>query len=61
MSINASTGLVTWVPTDFQTGSIAVTVLATDEAGNVGQQAFHISVSRPFALLGPRLPVKLVV
>jgi hypothetical protein len=53
MSINASTGLVAWSPTAFQTGTSAVTVLATDQFGNVAQQAFSISVSRSFAIYAP--------
>lgn len=58
MSINASTGLVTWSPTAFQTGTSAVTVLATDQFGNVAQQAFGISVSRSFAIYAPSCPRK---
>ncbi len=45
MSINASTGLVNWVPNVFQTGSSTVTVLATDQFGDTAQQTFNISVS----------------
>ena len=44
MSINASTGLVTWVPNISQMGSSTVTVLATDQLGGTTQQTFSISV-----------------
>jgi hypothetical protein len=56
MSINASTGLVTWVPTAVQAGSSTVTVLARDQYGYTTQQTFSVSVSgvstpyNPFAL-----------
>ena len=59
MSINASTGLVNWVPNVFQTGSSTVTVRATDQFGDTAQQTFSISVSgiatphNPFARVFP--------
>ncbi len=62
MSINASTGLVIWSPTAFQTGSSAVTVLATDQFGDTMRQAFSIRVSgdsvlsNPFASVSQNLP-----
>ena len=44
MSINASTGLVTWVPNISQMGSSTVTVLGTDQFGSTTQQTFSVSV-----------------
>ena len=44
MSINAATGLLTWVPTPLQTGSDNVTVVARDQFGDTTQQTFSISV-----------------
>jgi len=58
MSVNASTGLVTWSPTVLQTGSTAVTVLATDQFGNTVRQAFSISVSGAFSRSNPFGPAK---
>ena len=61
MSINASTGLITWVPNIFQTGSSTVTVLARDQFGDTAQQSFNITVSgvstpfNPFASANRRL------
>ena len=73
MSVNATTGLVSWVPTTLQTGSDSVTVLARDQLGNLTQQTFSISVSgiaipyNPFApttrgliIVGPVLPASVV-
>ncbi len=63
MSINASTGLVTWVPNVFQKGSNTVTVLARDQFGDTMQQTFSISVSgvstpyNPFAPTNRRLVI----
>ena len=63
MSINASTGLVTWVPNVFQKGSKTVTVLARDQFGDTTQQTFSISVSgvstpyNPFAPTNRRLVI----
>jgi hypothetical protein len=48
MNIDASTGLITWVPNIFQTGSSTVTVLARDQFGDTAEQRFSISVSTPF-------------
>ncbi|MGO9111032.1 MAG: putative Ig domain-containing protein [Thermoguttaceae bacterium] len=56
MSINASTGLVTWVPNVFQMGSDTVTVLATDQFGDTTEQTFRINVSSFFAFFGPFVP-----
>ncbi len=53
MNINASTGLITWTPSVFQTGPNTVTVLATDQSGDAGQQTFSISVSGEIILGGP--------
>ena len=58
MSINATTGLVTWVPNVFQTGSSSVTVLATDPSGDTTRQTFSISVAGIFALYDPFAPTK---
>ncbi|MGO9114013.1 MAG: putative Ig domain-containing protein [Thermoguttaceae bacterium] len=58
MGINASTGLVTWVPNVFQTGSSAVTVLARDQYGDTAQQTFSISVSSFFTSDDPFAPMK---
>lgn len=45
MTINASTGLVSWTPSAVQTGYIPVTVKATFGAsGTIATQAFNISV-----------------
>jgi hypothetical protein len=55
-SINATTGLVTWTPNVFQAGSNTVTVLATDQLGNAGQQTFSVGVSGNFASCGPFAP-----
>jgi len=45
MTINASTGLVSWTPTAVQTGYIPVTVKATfGSSGTIATQAFSISV-----------------
>ncbi len=49
MSIDASTGLVTWSPTASQTGTNFVTVLATDQFGGTAQQKFAVSVLRASA------------
>ena len=56
MSINASTGLVTWVPNVFQTGSRTVTVLATDRFGDTTRQTFNISVSGASTPCNPFAP-----
>ena len=53
MNINASTGLIAWTPSVFQTGPNTVTVLATDQSGDAGQQTFSISVSGEIILGGP--------
>jgi hypothetical protein len=58
MSINATTGLITWSPTASQTGSSAVTVFATDQLGNTGQQTFSISVSAALPPPDPFTPGK---
>jgi hypothetical protein len=60
MSINASTGLVTWVPNVFQTGSDTVTVLATDQFGDTAEQTFSIGVSGSFTISGPIAPTNWV-
>ena len=57
MSINASTGLVTWVPNFFQTGLSNVTVVAADQFGDLAQQTFSVDVS-VFAPYGPFAPTK---
>ncbi|HZV81563.1 MAG TPA: putative Ig domain-containing protein, partial [Geobacteraceae bacterium] len=45
MTINASTGLVSWTPSAVQTGYIPVTVKATfGSSGTIATQAFNISV-----------------
>jgi hypothetical protein len=53
MSINASSGLLSWSPTASQAGIKMVTVLATDQFGNVAQQSFAINVLGPFAFYSP--------
>jgi hypothetical protein len=58
MSINASTGLVTWVPNILQMGSSAVTVQARDQFGDTTQQTFSLSVYGPLAPYDPFAPVK---
>jgi serpin B len=45
MSINASTGLVSWTPTASQTGSSSVTVVARDQSGHSAQQKFSIGIA----------------
>ena len=60
MSINASTGLITWTPTASQEGTSFVSVAATDQSGDTTQQAFSIDVGGWFGLpkLNPLGPVK---
>jgi len=45
MTINATTGLVTWTPTSGQVGFHEVTVTASDPGGNVAAQPFAIRVT----------------
>jgi hypothetical protein len=49
VEIDSSTGQVTWTPTPDQTGSIPVTVVATDRAGNSRSQTFLVTVGEPGA------------
>ena len=58
MTINAATGLVTWLPNVFQTGSNAVTVLATDQFGGRAHQTFSINVPGGFIFPDPFGPTK---
>ncbi len=58
MTISASTGLVIWSPTAFKTGSNPVTVLATDQFGDTGQQTFDIDVFGVFTPYDPFGPMK---
>ncbi len=44
MTINSTTGLISWTPTSGQTPSQQVTVQATDPAGNTGQQQFTVNI-----------------
>jgi hypothetical protein len=55
MSIDTSTGLLTWLPSVLQAGSNAVTIVATDSLGNVCQQSFSILVARSviYVPIGP--------
>ncbi|HEX3998714.1 MAG TPA: peptidylprolyl isomerase [Pirellulales bacterium] len=45
LTINASTGAVSWTPTVSQLGVSAVEIRATDAAGNTSVQSFDITVS----------------
>ena len=56
MSINATTGLVTWSPAIFQMGAHTVTVLATDQFGNTSRQVFTVGVSGASARKNPFVP-----
>jgi RHS repeat-associated protein len=47
MTIDASTGLITWTPTLGQVGNTGVTVRVTDAGGLTAEQAFTIAVSPP--------------
>ena len=45
MTVGSTTGLISWTPTAAQTPTEAVTLVATDAAGNTAQQAFTIDVA----------------
>ena len=45
MTIDSTSGLISWTPTAAETPTAAVTVLATDAAGNTAQQAFTVTVT----------------
>ena len=47
MSINSSTGLITWTPPAGQAVVASVTVVATDAAGNTNQQTYTINKNAP--------------
>ena len=47
MTIDASTGLITWTPTPAQAGSHSVTVRVTDSGGLSADQGYTITVSAP--------------
>ena len=53
MTIDNVTGLVTWTPTDSQTGNHSVTVQVSDGRGGIDQQSFTIDVTTP---AGANLP-----
>ena len=44
MAIDANTGVITWTPTSSQVGTAAVTIQATDAAGNSAQKQYSINV-----------------
>lgn len=45
MTIDATTGLVSWTPADDQSGTVAVTIQVTDALGATATQSFNISVT----------------
>jgi hypothetical protein len=45
MTINAATGIVSWLPNVFQAGAFSVTIAASDQYGNVNQQLFFVQVA----------------
>lgn len=45
MTINSTTGLISWTPTGAQTGSRSITVRATDSTGRFTSQSFTIVVA----------------
>jgi len=45
MTINGTTGLISWTPVAAQLGTQQVTVTATDAAGNTGQHAMTVEVT----------------
>ena len=47
MSINATTGLITWTPTLAQVGIHPVTIRVTDQGGLFAEQGFTITVTAP--------------
>lgn len=53
MTINASTGEISWTPTAQQTGQHAVLVRATDLAGNFIDQSFNVTVENSAPTLNP--------
>jgi cyclophilin family peptidyl-prolyl cis-trans isomerase len=54
MTINSTTGLITWTPATDQTGIQHVTVKATDAAGNPVQTTF--AINKPASVLTPASP-----
>ncbi len=44
MTINASTGVISWTPIESQVGARTFTLVLTDDAGNVTQQALTMNV-----------------
>jgi hypothetical protein len=44
MQIDSQTGAITWIPEVGQVGTAAVSVRATDQAGNTAEQSFQIEV-----------------
>ena len=49
MSINSSTGLISWTPTTTQTGTFTITVDATDPLGSIGAQTYKLTVTNDHA------------
>ncbi len=47
VSVNGSTGVVTWTPSQAQFGRQSVQILATDAAGNAAVQSFTVNVLVP--------------
>jgi choice-of-anchor C domain-containing protein len=47
MTIDSTTGLISWTPTDVQAGPQNVTVRVTDPGGLTDEQSFSITVSAP--------------
>src|SRR5690554_2483255 len=45
MSIDSSTGLLSWIPTESQTGTKYVLVEASDDKGGIATQAYTIHIS----------------
>ncbi len=44
ISVNSSTGALTWTPTASETGTSTIKITATDAAGNIGTQTFNVTV-----------------
>ncbi len=58
MTINASTGIISWIPTAAQVGDADATIQAEDPAGNTATQAFSITVAPHVApILTPQNPL----
>ncbi len=53
MTIDASTGLITWTPTLGQVGNTSVTVRVTDSGGLFAEQGFTIAVTAPGPVTQP--------